>query len=401
MTDWEAMISGRWRREQDRARRLKQYAEWMTRDRHRAPPPHPGPPAPETLGVGVVGLGRGRAFVSWFREFPGVEVRAVCDVAPGYARAVAEKLAVPRCYEDLEGMLADPEIDVVVIETPDDRHGEQTLAALQAGKHVMVDIPLATDLETLARIVETAERAGLKVQMGNEVRWWPRNETLKKLLLEERFGRLFYAEGEYLGDFTGHWRHEDEREAAAGIPSWRGSAHLTQPTIGGAGLHALDTLRWLLAGERLTEVHAHSLGRIAESRRTKPDGVAALFRSESGISLRVTACYAIQRPHLNWLSLHGTEGSYEGDRLDETGVGHFFFPAFANLQGMFTLPLRTGRGEAGHLGGEALMIADFLDAIRTDRPPLIDTRESARSTAAVICAELSAVSGEGMRIPEY
>src|SRR5690348_16981823 len=118
------------------------------------------------LGVAIVGLGQGRSHLRAFQAAEGSRVVAVCDADARLAARVAAEMEVAHIYTDLDGLLADRTVDVVVIATPDHLHGRHAIRALQAGKHVLSEIPMATTLEEVRRIVELTGQTGLKYHMG-------------------------------------------------------------------------------------------------------------------------------------------------------------------------------------------------------------------------------------------
>jgi len=98
-------------------------------------------------------------------------------------------------------------VDAVLIATPDDRHAQQAIDTLDAGKHVLSEIPMAYTLDEIARILALTEQTGLKYTMGNEVRWYPALEKLKRMGMENCWGDIFYGEAEYLHNLVAEgWR---------------------------------------------------------------------------------------------------------------------------------------------------------------------------------------------------
>src|SRR5205807_5269499 len=100
----------------------------------------------------------------------------------------------------LEG---EPDLDIVVVATPDHLHATMSRLALEAGKHVLTEIPLATTLEECRTLVELCRETGLKMQMGNEVRWWPALEAARAIIARGELGTLYYGEAEYFHNMEG------------------------------------------------------------------------------------------------------------------------------------------------------------------------------------------------------
>ncbi len=412
----ERFLARDWYSEKARQVKMERYLVWMAAQ-ERPPLKVTGPDkGAEVLNVGVVGLGRGRYMAKFCDLLDQSRTVAVCDEVEDLAAFVAEEQKIPKSYRDYGEMLKDEEVRVIVVETGTDRHGEHTIQALQAGKHVFVEMPAAVTLEECRAIVDLSEETGLKVQMGNQLRWYNRYEALKKLCMEEEFGKIQYMEAEYNCDYRWRKRFWGDREREVGMPADRGCEGGIEPPLNAAVHTTFDTSRWLLGDEQIVEVEAFGMrgtsfvkGRPEEGFGAKTgdgcDSVVALMKSESGVVIKALQCYGFRRPHLNYLALYGTIGCYEGERRNEVGSGYVHLPhKFLNTvesgDGWMDLPLVVGTGP-GHQGAEFDMMLDFFDAIIRDRRPLIDAVQAARSCAPAICGELAAVRGERMSVPQF
>src|SRR5919108_5587289 len=291
--------------------------------------------APKALRVGVVGLRRGAVHVAAFQAHPASQVVAVCDHHAERAEAVAARYHVPSVLQRYEDLLARPDVDIVTLATPDPEHAQQALAALDAGKHVLTEIPMAIELEDCQRLIEAVCRSGKHLQMAQQVRWAPYVLAAKKLAGDGELGDIFYAEGEYFHNvesyLTGPHR---ERTWRAGNP---------YAGILGGGPHAYDTLRWL-TGVEFTEVHAYSnkpaqggLDRVAD------DCFVALFKApgRSGCIAKVAVASGLARPYCLYFSLYGTQGTWERNRQQPPGQegsdDYLFLRKIPNLRQMIPL----------------------------------------------------------------
>jgi predicted dehydrogenase len=175
---------------------------------------------PAQFKVGVVGLSRGQAHIAAFNRHERCTVVAACDRHEAFAHEVAARLEVPRVYADYTSMLeGEPDLDIVVVATPDHLHAQMSRLALEAGKHVLTEIPLATTLEECRGLVEICGRTGLKLQMGNEVRWWPALEAAHAIIARGELGTLYYGEAEYfhnMESFYGPLSYQRENWRAGG-----------------------------------------------------------------------------------------------------------------------------------------------------------------------------------------
>src|SRR5439155_22423071 len=148
--------------------------------------------------IGIGGAHRGASHNPVFQAHPECEIVAVCDVREQRAQRLAESLGLHCWHTDLDALLADERVNAVYIATPDHLHGEMNARALRAGKHVLSEIPLATDLERCREIVALSDAHHLKVQMGNECRWMPYLQAVRGMAEAGDFGPFFYGEAEYL-----------------------------------------------------------------------------------------------------------------------------------------------------------------------------------------------------------
>jgi UDP-N-acetylglucosamine 3-dehydrogenase len=356
----------------------------------------------KTVRIGIVGVHRGASHHSVFAAHPECEVAAVCDVRESRARAAAESMGVKRWHTDLDALLADDRVNAVYIATPDHLHGAMNVRALRAGKHLLSEIPLATDLEHCREIVALSEDHNLKVQMGNECRWMPYLQAVRAMAEAGDFGAFFYGEAEYLHNLRMEgWRACEED----GTPHWRWDPAAPQTTMLGGGPHALDTLRWLMGIDRFTDViAAGTQGSIRDT--PADDTTVALFTAPGGILVKITVSYGMWRPYCLYFSASGGDGSFEASRDTPQGEGRVFLKRIAHQTGWMTLPVPLWNHPGVEAGGghgtlEQFQGRDFIDAIVEDRQPLIHAREGATSCAALICALEAVRTRERVAIPAF
>jgi predicted dehydrogenase len=141
--------------------------------------------------LSTASIGREK-WIPGVRRSPGGsgEVVAIASRAGEVARRVAAELSIPRAYDTYEGLLADPEIEAVYIPLPNDLHLEWALAAIQAGKHVLCEKPLALTSADAARMVEAAELAGVRLMEAFMYRLHPSWVAVRELIAGGRIGRL-------------------------------------------------------------------------------------------------------------------------------------------------------------------------------------------------------------------
>lgn len=351
----------------------------------------------QDLRVGVLGLGQGSSHLRAFQMIEGSRVIAVCDQDQALAARVAQQNNVDLICENYEQLLETKEVDLVVVATPDHLHGRHTIQALQAGKHVLSEIPMATTLAECNEIIAITDRTGLKYHMGNQVRYAFCLQDVKRLIAAGDLGDIFYAEGEYLHDMGDIVNHRPANH-------WRIQLDEPQTTLLGGGPHAIDTVRWLM-GVRFTEVQAYHAD--FQSKWQTLHTTAALFKADNGAVVKVTVSYGMVRPYCLYYSLYGTEGSFErtrdqGGAMQET-TNYLYHSKLPDARRMMPIavpnwnnPRLQRQHSLGHGTMEIEQAMAFLHAIHHDEEPMLGPRDAARSIAAGICALDSAQQGGGV-----
>ena len=146
------------------------------------------------LRIGVIGVGGfGVKYVSAFQHLLGVKVTRVCDLDATRCRKISRQYEVENHSTDFHDVCNDPEVDAVVVVTPEATHRESTVAALEAGKHVIVEKPLATTDEDAAAMIEAWKRSGKLLMTAHLLRFDYRYAQLKQRLSEIAPVRNIYA----------------------------------------------------------------------------------------------------------------------------------------------------------------------------------------------------------------
>ncbi|MBI4233958.1 MAG: Gfo/Idh/MocA family oxidoreductase [Chloroflexi bacterium] len=264
------------------------------------------------LRVGVIGAGQpdywgARAHVPAFRALPNTEVVAVCTTRRETAEAAAQRMGIPRAYWDVLEMVASPDIDLVSVAVRVSQHHSVTMPALEAGKHVFCEWPLALDSGQASEMLALASRKGVRHAMGTQARFAPGILYLKDLLDGGSIGRpLVFSMTQLLSG------------AMTPRPSHRW--WLTRQEEGGTALtipcgHATDALRWCL-GEvasvcGIVDVVVKE-GRFADTGErvsvTSPDTVLFLCRLRNGLQGTVNVANTCLEGSGWRLEVYGSEG---------------------------------------------------------------------------------------------
>lgn len=208
------------------------------------------------MRVGIIGFGRiGAEHAGWLRSAQGIDAVAVADVTPA-RRDLAESRGL-RAYDNCKDLLADREIDAVLVSSATVMHFEHASAALAAGKHVMIEKPMALDLHDSAELVRRANQAGRVLSVFHNRRWDVDYLTVLDAVRAGRFGKLINVESR-----IGQWSSCVGPAAKEWRPQWRNEA-----TFGGGGLydwgsHFIDQLWQLMLPARPVRVFAQLRGNV-------------------------------------------------------------------------------------------------------------------------------------------
>ena len=203
------------------------------------------------LRVGVLGAGQisQAAHFEACRKAYNAELYAICDVAEDLLEKMSVVHAPRKAYTDYEAMLADPDVDAVIIAVADQFHVPMALKALEAGKHVLVEKPMGVTVEESEELCVTAAASGLVVQVGTEKRFDAGIQFASEFIREE-MGEMIALKAWY-GDSTHRYTMTDalqpviEASEEAKRPEGDPKADLRRYYVLGHASHLLDTARFL------------------------------------------------------------------------------------------------------------------------------------------------------------
>ncbi|MEA9580398.1 Gfo/Idh/MocA family oxidoreductase [Xanthomonas nasturtii] len=355
------------------------------------------------LGIAIVGTGMIGAVHRRAALLAGAEVRGIAASSPQRARDVAQSWGVPRAYRDIEDVVADPQVQVVHVCTPNHLHRAMAQAALQAGKHVICEKPLATTLQDAQALAALAASTGLVATVPFVYRYHPVIREARARIAQGELGPLRLIHGSYLQD----WLLDPASN------NWR-----VDPALGGAsrvfadiGSHWCDLVEWV-GGERFVEVSAAFATVIAERGAltgqsfstptaggavqavASEDVAAAMFRTGAGTlaSLTVSQVSAGRRNRL-WFEIDGARASvaFNQEDAERLWIGlpdqreEIFVrgpgAGSAEQRRLSTLP-------AGHAQGYGncfeAFVADTYRAIEGERPEGLPTFEDGVRSALIV-----------------
>lgn len=328
------------------------------------------------LGVGVIGVGIGHLHLQGYAQCPEVDILAVADVNEERAQRVATEFGIPHVYKDYEQMLKLDGIDAVSVCTPNYLHAPMTIAAFEAGKHVICEKPLAITPEEGEAMVEAGKKAGKLFMTAFNNRFRGDTQLLKRYIEEGELGEIYYAK-------TGWLRRR-------GIPGF-GGWFTTKCMSGGGplidlGVHVLDLALWLMGNPKAVTVTgttyakfgtmgegAGGYGQKQDSGTCDVEDLASAFiRLDTGATLFLEASWAsnVERERI-YTTLVGTKG---GADLDPLRV-------YSEMHGSLADITPSYPNQSGHI----MEIKHFVDCIVNGKE-LISTGEHGLEVTRILDA---------------
>ncbi len=337
----------------------------------------------EKLGVGIIGCGWvAQEHIKAYQEDGRSEIRALVDKNREAAENYRQRYGLSCSIEtDYERMLQQDDIDIVVVCTPNNTHAECVIAAAEAGKHVLIEKPVALTPEDVRMEMQAVKKNGVKTLVGFVLHWNPLLMTIDRLLDrgQEVFGNIFMVEVDYLNRT---WMTPKEK--------WYASLEKSGTALLLSGCHAVDALRWFARSEA-EEVFAYQVK--TENPLEFPGTISVNVKFENGRIGRSSTILDAQMPYQFNIGIYGTEGTLRNDKL-------FAPKLFAAQDDFLAIPcvLPDSREVSHHpFQGEA---SHLLDCIIEDKRPFPDLEDAAKTHAVCFAADMSAQQGRAVKIRE-
>jgi 1,5-anhydro-D-fructose reductase (1,5-anhydro-D-mannitol-forming) len=262
-------------------------------------------------------------------------------------------------HTSLNSLLSDPELDAIIIATPDKLHVEQTLAAASAGKHVLVEKPMATDVEEAKAMVQACHDAKVQLGVGYHLRWHNGHRKLLEAIRAGEFGQLRHMRVLWTAQ-------------SADANNWRASSEVGRWwSLAAFGTHCLDMIRWIMVPQCGEVVSLRSMSSRDFWKGPHDETALVSFRFRSGATAEF--CSSILFDSISKVEVYGSKGYAVAEgTLGRHGGGS----------------VRTHLGELKHSITNPFVgeITDFVAAIKEQRRPEVDGNEGLRNVELLVRA---------------
>lgn len=367
----------------------------------------------QKVKIAMVGLGFGAEFIAIYQAHANAEVTAICRRNEEELNKCGDQFGIEKRYTDYEQVLADPDIDYVHINSPIPDHAWMSLKALDAGKHVMCTVPMATTIEDCQKIVEKVQETGLKYMMAETVVYSREFLYIKDLYEKGELGKIQHLAASHPQDMDGWPSYWEEM-----IPMHY-ATHVVSPCLG-------------LTDSLAEQVSCFGSGTVRDDIAKKSGNKFAVESchiklKDSDVTAHIWRfLYDVARQYRESFDVYGTKKSFEWTLIEnEPHVLHtakkaeheipekIEVPDFAHLLPAeiqkFTMPQEIHDADhlsfvqgGGHGGSHPHMAHEMITAILEDRDPKPNAVTSANWTCVGICAHESALKGgEIVKLPEF
>ena len=353
----------------------------------------------EKIRIGIIGCGVGRFHARQYASMADVELVALAGLDQDRCQEIARQHNIPRLYRDYSELIAQPDVDAVSVCVPNHLHAPVTLAALEAGKHVLVEKPLATTVTDGEAMAQAAARTGRVLMVAFNYRFRTDSQALKRHVEAGKLGEIYFVHTGWLRD----------QGIPAGAEGWFGDkARSGGGCLIDLGVHMLDLALWLAGNPRVLSVSATTYAKLGPQGRgffpgirfqgqppsfDVEDLVTAFLRLESGATLTLEVSWAgyTQKGDRFFVYLWGDQGGAEMNVPNYTREDTLRL--YADVQGVRAeTRLQTGAES------EQTVTGQFVRAIRQGRALSPTVEEGLQVLRIIEAIYRSAAEGEEVEL---
>ncbi|MCS1352255.1 Gfo/Idh/MocA family protein [Mechercharimyces sp. CAU 1602] len=335
------------------------------------------------IRYGIVGCGHiASAHIQAITKAKGAVLTALCDRDP--KRLAVYKDEGVALYTDFEEMVRTAPVDVINICTPSGLHAEQTVIAAEAGKHVIVEKPMALTLADADRMISICKQKEVKLAVVHPHRFRPAMVVLKQMIERGGFGSLSHVNA------TLRWnRNQDYYDQA----QWRGTKELDGGVLMNQAIHNIDLLLWLVGD--VEEVSSFQATQVRDIEAE--DTAVSILRFQNGVLGIVEAAVTVYPRNLEEsIHLFGSDGTAQvgGPTAHYLHTWQFCNIPESEQQSLLDQVQVDPYGKPGHLH----IIEDMTAAIRDHRSPLISGEEGRKALQLIVACYQSHAQKQTIRL---
>ena len=367
------------------------------------------------INVAVVGLGFGAEFIPIYQRHPDANMYAICQRNKEKLNQVGDEFKIEVRYTDFDELLKDPNIDAVHINTPIPNHGEQSIKALKAGKHVACTVPMATTVDECRQIVELVRSTGLKYMMMETVVYAREFLFMKELYDKGELGKVQFLKASHQQDMDGwpnYW---------PGLPPMHYATHCVGPVLGLTRAEAEYVSCFGSGTIREELIPLYNSPFAVESTHIKfrnSDLSAYVYRSLFDVARQYRESFEVygSKKSVEWPLIEGRPLVIHTAKRPEPEIPEeVHSPDYAHYlpepiqrfttKGVYDTDDHTHLSftqGAGHGGSHPHLVHEFINSLVNDADPFPNARQSANITCVGILAHESAMQGgKQLNLPDF
>ncbi len=346
------------------------------------------------IGIGVIGGGgiAAEGHICGYQLDSRCEVVALWDTNAARVQEQAQRLGVTSAMlcSSLDELLDRADVQAVSVCTPDHLHGDHAYAALQAGKHVLIEKPMTTTRADAARLVQAVRETGLVGLVGQIVHFQPDYQAMVEAYRAGELGEVWLVESDYISDMRRYYGPDSQTP-------WRTDPRAPQDILLGGGCHSMGILMWAMQTQ-VEEVFAYASHK-AEPMLPINDCYLVSLRFANGVIGKLIAASGNRgaAPTGGRLVMYGTKGTLWGGRFYRNNPATHSTDIVRDFREEFKQhkPRVQGIRQVQYWAEQC---AHFLDCIEGKAQPQTSVEEGARIVAALCAAIESSQSGQPVMV---
>lgn len=329
----------------------------------------------EKVGFGLIGCGIwGDVHARTLSQSSNSQLIGVCDLNRDKAIQFAEKYNVPYLYDDVDSILDNKDIKAISIATPDFTHTDLICAALEAGKHVITEKPMATTLEDCYRVIKLRDEKGVKLMVNYSNRWKTPFIHVKKLITSGELGDLLMV----------NIKLNDTVFVPTKMLSWASKSN----SLHFLGTHLVDLIRWI-SGSEINRVYSVSRSNLLKGMGIDtPDFFQSILELKTGGTVYMENCWVIAE---SAPSVYEFKAEFIGSKTTvKVDISHHRMIEKYSPNGTAMLDVGEQYDLEANPQGQ-VSIQHFIDCIINDRNPQVTAEDGLEATKVIEALEKSAL----------